>query len=66
MSVAIEIVLDVAARSPSLQRLAADYRADPCRERAAPWDVHRRRGFERRMTESSEAELALLERLGLL
>jgi hypothetical protein len=66
MGVAIEIVLDVAARSPALQRLAADYRADPCRQPAVPWDAHRRRGFERRMTESSEAELALLERLGLL
>lgn len=66
MGVAIEIVLDVAARSPALQRLAADYRADPCREPRVPWDAHRRHGFERRMTESSEAELVLLERLGLL
>ena len=32
MFAAVEILLDVAARAPALQDLAADYRADPCRE----------------------------------
>ena len=31
MFVAIEILLDGAARAPTLQRLARDFRADPCR-----------------------------------
>jgi hypothetical protein len=59
MFLAIEILLDVAARSPTLQDLAADYRADPCREprRAPPIPLS---------LHSAESERALLERLGLL
>lgn len=33
---AIEIILDASTRSPQLQHLAADYRADPCRPSHAP------------------------------
>jgi hypothetical protein len=59
MFLAIEILLDVAARAPALQDLAADYRADPCREprRAPPPPLSVARG---------ESERALLDRLGLL
>jgi hypothetical protein len=59
MFLAIEILLDVAARAPRLQALAADYRADPCRapRRAPPPPPPAATG---------ESERALLERLGLL
>ena len=59
MFLAIEILLDVAARAPALQDLAADYRADPCREprRASPPPL---------AVASPESERALLDRLGLL
>ena len=57
MFVAIEILLDAAARAPSLQALADDYRADPCLPR-------RRRAFERAPTAGVERDL--LGRLGLL
>jgi hypothetical protein len=56
---AIEILLDVAARAPRLQDLAADYRADPCR---AP----RRSPPPPPPAATGESERALLERLGLL
>ena len=56
---AIEILLDVAARAPALQDLAADYRADPCR---AP----RRSPPPPPPARSGESERALLDRLGLL
>ena len=36
MGQAVELLLDVAARTPVLQRLADDYRRDPCRPPAAP------------------------------
>ena len=59
MFAAVEILLDVAARAPALQDLAADYRADPCREpRRAPPPPH--------AVTSAESERALLDRLGLL
>jgi hypothetical protein len=59
MFLAIEILLDVAARAPALQDLAADYRADPCREpRRAPPPPSSVTG--------REPERALLDRLGLL
>ncbi len=59
MFAAVEILLDVAARAPALQDLAADYRADPCREprRAPPPPLS---------VTSPESERALLDRLGLL
>ena len=59
MFLAIEILLDVAARAPALQDLAADYRADPCREprRAPPPPL---------AVSGAESERALLDRLGLL
>jgi hypothetical protein len=59
MFLAVEILLDAAARAPALQDLAADYRADPCREprRAPPAPA---------ATASAESERALLGRLGLL
>jgi hypothetical protein len=56
---AIEILLDVAARAPALQDLAADYRADPCR---AP----RRSPPPPPSPPTGETERALLDRLGLL
>ena len=61
---AIEILLDGSARIPSLQRLARDFREDPCREprrspvrrsRSEPWHG----GVD-------PAELTLLARLDLL
>jgi hypothetical protein len=59
MFLAVEILLDVAARAPALQDLAADYRADPCREpRRAPPPPH--------PVTIAESERALLDRLGLL
>jgi hypothetical protein len=60
MFLAIEILLDVAARTPALQELAADYRADPCREprRSPPPPPP--------AVTSAESERALLDRLGLL
>jgi hypothetical protein len=59
MFLAIEILLDVAARAPALQDLAADYRADPCREpRRAPPPP--------RPEPTGDSERALLDRLGLL
>jgi hypothetical protein len=59
MFLAIEILLDVAARAPALQDLAADYRADPCREprRSPPPPLP---------APSHESEHALLDRLDLL
>jgi hypothetical protein len=56
---AVEILLDVAARTPALQDLAADYRADPCREprRAPPPPPPAPAG---------ETERTVLDRLGLL
>ena len=59
MFLAIEILLDVAARAPGLQDLAADYRADPCREprRAPPAPI---------ADTNPGSERALLDRLGLL
>jgi hypothetical protein len=57
MFIAIEILLDTAARAPGLQALADDFRADPCR---AP----RRRAA--RTTSSPTAESELLGRLDLL
>lgn len=64
MAMAIEIILDVSARSPELQRLARDFRADPCHpvERELWRDAPRRPS----LTSSSPAELVLLARLGLL
>jgi hypothetical protein len=65
MFVAIEILLDGSARIPSLQALARDFRADPCRpprgrpvrpSRHGPWQP----------TGGDAREIALLERLGLL
>jgi hypothetical protein len=56
---AIEILLDVAARTPALQDLAADYRADPCR-------AQRRSPPPPPPARSGESERALLDRLGLL
>ena len=59
MFLAIEILVDVAARAPALQDLAADYRADPCREpRRAPPPPPAPTG--------RESERELLDRLGLL
>jgi hypothetical protein len=59
MFLAIEILLDVAARAPRLQDLAADYRADPCRE-------PRRSPPPPPPAATRESERSLLERLGLL
>jgi len=59
MFLAVEILLDVAARAPALQDLAADYRADPCRE-------PRRSPPPPPPGTSPESEHALLDRLGLL
>ena len=65
MFVAIEILLDVAARSPRLQGIAAAFRADPCH---APADG--RRSWTVLAPEypavPTAAELALLESLRLL
>jgi hypothetical protein len=63
MSLAIDILIDVAVRAPRLQQLARVYRTDA--ERAPfvpepPWDAMRRRA------ELREAERAMLGRLGLL
>jgi hypothetical protein len=59
MFLAIEILLDVAARAPALQELAADYRADPCRE-------PRRSPPAPSPATDREPERALLDRLGVL
>ena len=61
MFLAIEILLDAAARSPALQALAGDYRADPGREprRAPPPPPAPAERVD-------ASERALLDRLGLL
>lgn len=62
--VAIEILLDGTARIPALQRLARDFRLDPCRAlRERPVRRSRRGSF--RPTGEEPDEAALLERLGL-
>lgn len=63
--VAIEILLDGSARIPPLQQLARDFRADPGRG-PRPSPVGRSRGRAWQPTGDDPAELALLERLGLL
>jgi hypothetical protein len=63
MGMAIEIVLDVAARAPALQALARDFRDDPCRP--AERELWRTPRPNMPLTSSSDAELALLSRLGL-
>lgn len=65
MMLAIEILLDAAARTPELQDLATAFRRDPCRPHEGElWREHcvARDG----VTASSPAELRLLSRLGLL
>jgi len=59
MFLAIEVLLDVAARAPALQDLAGDYRSDPCREprRSPPAPIP---------AASADSERGLLERLDLL
>jgi hypothetical protein len=64
----IETLIDGATRVPSLQQLARDFRADPCR---APVPIRGGRSDGRsrsRVTPNgvTDAEMALLERLGLL
>lgn len=63
--VAIEILLDGSTRIPSLQRLARDFRDDPCRDpRPRPMPHSRSRSWQ--PTGDDPEETSLLERLGLL
>lgn len=62
---AIEILLDGSARAPALQRLARDFRADPCRPPPEP-AVGRSRPAPWHPTGPDPDELALLARLDLL
>jgi hypothetical protein len=65
MFVAIEILLDGAARIPALQALSGDFRDDPCRPpRGRPVPKSRRGPWQ--PTGRDEPEIELLERLGLL
>jgi hypothetical protein len=65
MFTAIEILLDVSARAPALQRLARDFHDDPCREPAGPPGT-RSRATAWHPTGPDADELALLARLDLL
>lgn len=62
MFLAIEIILDTAARAPALQALARDYENDPCRTVTSR--VSRTVVFG--PTEHPAEEIALLQRLDLL
>lgn len=65
MFLAVEILLDGSTRSPALQALARDFRADPCREpRRPPVRPSRRNAWYPAC--SGPEEHALLGRLGLL
>jgi hypothetical protein len=69
MFAAIDIVLDAATRTAALQRLAADYRSDPCRTPRPPHDPSNGlAGHSGGMypTDVGDEEFALLERLDLL
>ena len=64
MGLALEIIIDVAVRTPGLQGVAADYRNDPGRARLLPLRPAPDADAERREAEARER--ALLGRLGLL
>ncbi|HEX2093435.1 MAG TPA: hypothetical protein VHG28_13605 [Longimicrobiaceae bacterium] len=63
---AIEILLDGSSRTPMLQALARDYRADPCRPSPATLLPRREHLAEIYPDEANAAENALLARLDLL
>lgn len=65
MFVALEILLDASARGPDLQRIAAQFRADPCHQRVL--EAHAEVGQLGKYPQAvSDAELELLASLGLL
>jgi hypothetical protein len=67
MFLAIEILLDAAARSPALQALANDYRSDPCLPaRRPPPPCGPDRGPPGPRSAASDPERDMLSRLGLL
>lgn len=64
----IETLIDGATRVPMLQQLARDFRADPCRARVPVRSGHSAGRGRSQVSPAavSAAEMALLERLGLL
>lgn len=65
MFVAIEILLDGSTRIPSLQRLARDFREDPCREPRRP-PTRRSRPTRWHPSGGDASELSVLDRHDLL